>query len=288
VGKGRGSWILRLPGNESLQLRRHEWTLGYPSLPGGLEGLEVLQISDLHFAPCYDRRYFEKVVEACSSWTPDLLVITGDLVDDDDVLDWIGKVLGPLEARIGKFAILGNHDAECHMEGILAELSRAGFESLEGRWSSVLRDGARIALGGTSAPWGPRLDPRQIPTADFRLLLSHSPDQFYVASRWGIDLVLCGHNHGGQIRVPGFGPLFMPSIYSRRFDRGFFQRGSMLMYVNEGVGGMHPYRLGCPPEVSHLVLTSGPASSTVRARVGTSGGFLNRPGDEPRDESAQI
>jgi predicted MPP superfamily phosphohydrolase len=248
--------MLRVPGNESLQLRRREWTLTYPGLPPALEGLEILQISDLHFASCYDRRYFERVAESCAIWSPDILVITGDLVDEDAVLEWIGPVLGPLRARLGKYAILGNHDAECHAEGILNALAGAGYESLEGRWTSVERGGVRIALGGTSAPWGPALDPGTIPLADFRLLLSHSPDQFYRASTWGVDLLLCGHNHGGQIRVPVFGPLFMPSIYSRRFDRGFFRRRATLMYVNEGVGGEHPLRFGCPPEVSHFILTS--------------------------------
>ena len=86
-----------------------------------------------------------------------------------------------------------------------------------------------------------------MPPADFRILLSHSPDLFYRAGRWGIDLMLSGHNHGGQIRLPSFGPVFMPSIYSRRFDRGFFRRGPTLMYVSEGIAGKHPVRYGCPP-----------------------------------------
>jgi predicted MPP superfamily phosphohydrolase len=278
VGTGLGARLLRVPGNESLRLRRHEWTLRYPGLAAGLQGLEILQISDLHMAPCYDRRFFERVVDACAEWSPDIVVITGDLVDDDDVLGWIEPVLGRLKARVGKFAILGNHDAECHAEGIVRELADAGFACLEGLWTTVERAGARISLGGTSAPWGPALDPREIPEADFRILLSHSPDQFYTASRWAIDLLLCGHNHGGQIRLPGFGPLFMPSIYSRRFDRGFFERGRMLMYVNEGVGGMHPLRYGCTPEVSHFVLTGdhdatdGGAPSSGQTRRAERGG----------------
>ncbi len=93
-----------------------------------------------------------------------------------------------------------------------------------------------------------------MPPADFRILLSHSPDLFYKAQRWGIDLMLSGHNHGGQIRFPLVGPVFMPSRYSRRFDRGFFRQNGTLLYVNEGVGGKHPVRYGCPPEISRLVL----------------------------------
>ncbi len=254
IGRGKRAWQLRLPGNESLSLRRREWELHYPELPRSLDGLAIVQLSDLHFAPCYDRAFFERVIDACRDWTADLVVITGDLIDHDDVLPWIEQVLEPLEARLGKFAILGNHDAEHQPGRIVEALGGAGFETLEGRWTTLEEGGARIAVGGTSAPWGVALDPESIPPSDFRLLLSHSPDQFYRARSWDVDLMLSGHNHGGQIRLPAFGPIFMPSIYSRRFDRGFFRAGSMFMYVSEGVAGKHPYRYGCAPEVCRFIL----------------------------------
>jgi predicted MPP superfamily phosphohydrolase len=257
IGQGRGSWQLRIPGNESLLLRRREWRLAYPGLVPGLDGLAIVQLSDLHFSHCYDRRFFERVVEAALGWDADLLVITGDVIDHDEVHDWIEPVLSPLTARLGKFAILGNHDAEHEPEHTSAALAHVGFEILEGRWIAIEDRGTRIALGGTSAPWGPSPSLDAISPADFRLLLSHCPDQFPRACRWGVDLVLSGHNHGGQVRLPALGPVFMPSVYSRRFDRGFFRRGSTLMYVSEGIGAEHPIRFGCPPEIAKFVLARG-------------------------------
>ena len=256
IGKGRGAWQLRLPGNESLQLRCCEWEVELRGLPEALDGLSIVQLSDLHFAPLYHRAYFDRVVQACCEWTADVLVITGDLIDSDLVLGWIEPVLGPLEARLGKFAILGNHDVEHQPDRVLDAVAAAGFDSLEGRWSVIEDNGARLAVGGTSAPWGPALPAGSMPPADFRILLSHSPDQFYRARSWGIDLMLSGHNHGGQIRLPAIGPVFMPSVYSRRFDRGFFRSRSTLLYVSEGIGGKHPIRYGCPPEISRFVLRS--------------------------------
>ena len=182
------------------------------------------------------------------------MLITGDLVDADEVIAWIEPVLEPLEARLGKYAILGNHDVEHHPHRVLDALANAGFAWLEGRWCRLEKNGARLALGGTSAPWGPALVSASVPAADFRILLSHSPDQFYKARDWGVELMFSGHNHGGQIRLPAFGPVFMPSIYSRRFDRGFFRSGPTFLYVSEGVAGKHPYRYGCPPEVCCFVL----------------------------------
>jgi uncharacterized protein len=256
IGQGKYSCQLRLPGNESFQLRRRDWELEFAGLPDALEGLSIVQLSDLHFAPCFQRRFFERVIETCRDWQADLIVITGDLIDDDETIAWIDPVLTPLEARLGKYAILGNHDNEHQPDRILDALAGAGFESLEGRWITFAAEGATLALGGTSAPWGPAFEPGDIPQADFRVLLSHSPDLFYRACRWEIDLMLSGHNHGGQIRLPLLGPVLMPSRYSRRFDRGFFRHGLTLMYVSEGVAGKHPARYGCPPEVCRFVLRS--------------------------------
>jgi hypothetical protein len=135
-------------------------------------------------------------------------------------------------------------------------LRRAGFTALEGRWKVLDVNGSRLALGGTSYPWGRDLGRQPIPTADARILLSHAPDQVYRAAGWGVDLMLCGHNHGGQVRVPVFGPILMPSRYSRRFDRGFFRVGQTLMSVSQGVGAKDPVRVGCHPEVTRLTLRS--------------------------------
>jgi predicted MPP superfamily phosphohydrolase len=214
----------------------------------------VVHLTDIHFARCYRREFFEAVVDSCREWPADLVVVTGDVVEDEETIAWIEPVLGRLSARLGKFAILGNHDYVHQPGSVLHELNRAGFETLEGKWTTLDVDGATLAVGGTSAPWGPIFTPGDIPEADFRLLLSHTPDQFPNARKWGMDFVLSGHNHGGQIRLPLVGPVFMPSKYSRRFDRGFFRSGSALMYVSEGVGGKHPIRFGCKPEIARFVL----------------------------------
>jgi predicted MPP superfamily phosphohydrolase len=254
IGEGAGAWLLRLPGNESFRLQLRECDVAIPGLPAPLDGLRIVQLTDLHLAPCFRPAFFEHVVAACREWEADLVVVTGDIVEDDAAIAWIEPLLSPLEARLGKIAILGNHDEDHLPAAIVAELARAGFETLEGRWATIEADGATIAIGGTSAPWGPDVDPAAMPPADFRILLSHSPDRFYRAARWGVDLVLSGHNHGGQIRLPLVGAVFMPSVYSRRFDRGFFRRGRTLMYASDGLAGKHPVRYGCPPEVTRFVL----------------------------------
>jgi len=254
IGDGSHSWLLRLPRHDSFQLCLREWDVTLPNLPAALDGLQIVQLSDFHLAPCFQRRFFELVVGACLDWRADLIFVTGDLVEGHDTIPWIAELLGPLEARLGKFAVLGNHDQDHDIHAIVRELGRAGFESLEGWWTALDIDGTTLAIGGTSAPWGRAIDPSRVPAADFRILLSHTPDLLHQARGWGVDLMFSGHNHGGQIRLPLVGPVFMPSRYSRRFDRGFFRSGATLLYVSEGIAGMHPVRYGCPPEITRFSL----------------------------------
>jgi predicted MPP superfamily phosphohydrolase len=255
IGTGKHAWMLRLPGNESFRLKKVEWEIAIPNLPVEWDGLSLVHLTDLHFSPSFRRRFFEVVADEAAGWDADIVAFTGDLLDHDATHDWIEPVMSRLRGRLGTFAILGNHDLAHDPRKIRQALARAGFADLEGRWVRLEMEGGSLAVGGTSYPWGPTLDHRAMPEADFRLMLSHTPDRFAGAARAGIDLVLSGHNHAGQIRLPLIGPVFMPSLYSRRFDRGFFRSGRSLLYVSQGIAGKHPVRYGdCFPELTRIVL----------------------------------
>lgn len=254
IGAGRYAWMLRLPGNESFQLSRREWEITVPRLPTALDGLSVLHFSDLHLAPCFRRAYFDRVFDQLARLESDLALFTGDLVDSDEALEWVEPLFERVRGRLGSFAILGNHDTK-HDTGLLHELvAGAGYTPLDGRWATIQAGGATIGLAGTAHPWGTKPNLEDRPEADVQILLSHVPDLFYWAVRSDFDLMLSGHNHGGQIRLPMIGPVFMPSLYSRRFDRGFFRRGRLTLHVSQGVAGQHPIRYGCTPEIGRLIL----------------------------------
>jgi predicted MPP superfamily phosphohydrolase len=162
-------------------------------------------------------------------------------------------VLGRLRGRLGQYAILGNHDLQHQPDRVAAELEQAGFRVLDGTWDRLEVDGLSVAVGGTDQPWGPPLADGA-PEAALRIVLSHTPDRVYDLSHRGVDLVLSGHNHGGQVRLPMIGPVLMPSLYGRRFDQGFFRVGPTLLHVSRGAGAKHPLRFRCTPEISRLVL----------------------------------
>lgn len=255
IPPGRRGWLLRLPGNESLALERTEFTLPCAELPEALDGAGLLHLTDLHFSRAYDRRFFERVAGIAAEMPADLVLLTGDFLDDDACLDWIAPVLGRWRDQAGCYAVLGNHDLHHQPRRVAGALETAGFRVLNGTWDVATVRGSRIAVGGTLAPWGRPLE-GVAPEADWRLVLSHTPDRIYELSRRGVDLVLSGHNHGGQVRLPVIGPVLMPSLYGRRLDQGFFQVGRTVLHVSRGIGAKHPLRLGCPPQISRIVLRS--------------------------------
>lgn len=252
IGHGWRSWLLRLPHNESLALHVEDWDLALPHHPPALDGLKLAIVADLHFTRAYGRAAFERRIEALAVGEPDLILFLGDLADDPACLDWVGPVLGRLRGRLGQFAVLGNHDYLTDPQPVADGLAGAGYEVLGGRWTTVEHRGQTLAIGGTTAPWGPLPDPQRRPEAAATLLLSHSPDQVYLAARWGVDLMFSGHNHGGQVRLPVVGPILMPSRYSRRFEWGFYREGPTLLYVSRGLGAEIPLRYGCPPELTRI------------------------------------
>jgi predicted MPP superfamily phosphohydrolase len=126
---------------------------------------------------------------------------------------------------------------------------------LDNCWRTVGIRGETLLAIGHEGPWfRPGPDLKGSPEAAFRLLLSHTPDNINWARTQGINLMLSGHNHGGQIRLPLFGSLFVPSFYSRRYDCGLFHRSPTLLYVNRGLGGKEPLRYNCRPEISRFIL----------------------------------
>jgi hypothetical protein len=258
IGRGPGRFMVSWPYNEQFQLEVLERTYRLPRLPTACNGISVLHLSDLHFTGTVAIEYFEQVIDEARQLDCDLVAVTGDLIDRPWCYEWVPQLLSRLQGRFGSYAVLGNHDSWRDHDRIRRDLARAGFRMLSGRWEVIEVKGAPLIVAGTEVPWMGRLpDLAAAPSDAFRILLSHTPDNVHWANRVGIDLMLAGHNHGGQVRLPVIGPVFMPSRYGRRYDMGAFQVGRTLVHVSRGVSGKHPYRFGCKPELTKIVLVSG-------------------------------
>jgi predicted MPP superfamily phosphohydrolase len=258
LGDGSMRWAARLPGNEIFRLEITEQTLSLPRLPAVLHGLHLLVLSDFHFHGTPSRRWFEQVITTLRGGPcPDLVCLLGDYVDRHDHRAWIVPLLGEIPTRFGKLAILGNHDVFHDPDQIRASLRAAGCLVLRPQWQVITVRDEPLAVIAHEGPWlqGPSEEADLQPPSAFRLGLSHTPDNFYWAIRQQVDLLLCGHVHGGQIRLPWIGPIFVPSIYGRRFDTGVFQVDRTVMAVCRGLSGKEPLRFRCKPQILRITLT---------------------------------
>lgn len=249
--------------NEILRLSVHEREFEIARLPAQLDGLSIAHLSDLHYTGRIGIEYFQEVARITNAFEPDLVAVTGDLVDEPEYIDWLPETLGRLRARHGLFFILGNHDLRSRdLPRLRKAMTDLGFVDVGGRWQRIDINGAPVVIAGNELPWiAPAADMQHCPTSvegvcPLRILLAHSPDQLPWARRWNFDLMLAGHLHGGQICLPVIGPVLSPSWHGVKYAAGTFQEGDTLMHVSRGTSGEAPVRWNCPPELSRIVLRS--------------------------------
>ncbi|MEA2062343.1 MAG: metallophosphoesterase [Gemmatimonadota bacterium] len=255
---------------------------------GDSDRLSILHISDIHATARTGRRL--AALEALSHKQWDLVFITGDLIENDSGIEPLATVLGRLRARYGKYAVLGNHDyLYCKPKNIV-QYFQVLFGSTHNRYSNsccVENDiprlvrtfeghgvrvlGNELAEGVTSQgrPFqifgiDDFLTGRDDPAALYsrkkdealRLVLMHSPCRLEDIRPLDPALVLCGHTHGGQVRVPFFGALSTGSDASRRAASGMVELGGCRLHISSGVGAgaVFPWRIYAPPEITEIII----------------------------------
>lgn len=259
------------PFNEILRLQITERAIEFSRLPAALDGLTIVQLSDLHFTGYIGKTYFRELVRVANELEPDLICLTGDLFDSTKHFAWIDDTLAKLRARYGVYFILGNHDLRVDSQRLREILTDRGLIDLGGHWRTLDIAGETIVLCGNERPWfkhpgdwqhGPagidsgEKQKENAPAAEhgFRIALAHSPDQLGWARSRGIDLMLSGHTHGGQICIPPFGALFSPSARGVRYLAGVHDVPPTVLHISRGISSDIPIRWRCPPELIRLEL----------------------------------
>jgi hypothetical protein len=233
-----------------------------------LDGFRIVQISDLHAGPTMRRAYVQRVVDMTKALTPDLIALTGDMVDGS--VPRLAPRVAPLAALASgerAFFVLGNHDYYSGAAPWTAHFEGMGFRVLRNAHVTIARGAARLLVGGVVDFAARRYDPDARPRPDlaidrdaraaFRLLLAHNPKIAPLAERAGFDLQLSGHTHAGQF----FPWTFVIHAVHGPHAAGLSRRGRLWVYVSAGTGTWGPpVRLGTRPELTlvRLVAASGP------------------------------
>lgn len=257
VAHGPFEWMARLPLNEQSTVDLNWKSFVHPGLPPEFAGLRILHLSDWHFEGTITREYFEQVSEIAAREVVDLVVFTGDLLDNPACLEWLPTTLGRFSAPLGCWFILGNHDWYLDAAEVRRQLEMLGWKDATTGIHTVSFRGGTLQIAGDETPWmgqAPTFPRRPEQTPDtapeFRILLSHTPDNIERARRQHVDVMLSGHNHGGQVVLPLIGPVYSPSRFGCRYAGGAFWQSPTLLHVSRGLSGRHPLRWRCRPEVT--------------------------------------
>lgn len=244
-----------------IEVTRHE--VWFKNLPEEFDGLVVAHLSDLHMREygARERRVLEKLAEA----KPDVIAVTGDFTLEGSDPSAIRRFLEDLRKQkpaFGIWAVLGNHDhwsPPAANDGAVRKFfSDTGVALLVNEWGRIGKNLDTLTMVGVDDPFtgydnlGDAL--RGTQRTPFAILLTHSPQMFMKADLTKFDLVLAGHTHGGQVRLPGLGPLWLPAG-SEGYDSGWFYGVNTQMYVTRGVGtSILPIRFLCRPEIALITL----------------------------------
>jgi len=254
---GNFSQVARNALAEANTLTIEEISIRLKRLPKKLEGFRIIHLSDIHHSPFTDIEHISRAVEIANELKPDMFVLTGDFVSHEtEYIAPMAKVLGELKSEFGTFACLGNHDHWTDGELVT--------ESLRGENITVfINEGFRFMARGASF-WLAGVDDYMLGLTDLRsalrgsfpdemkILLAHNPKILYRAARAGVDLMLSGHTHGGQIKLRDDEKRIMPR---RRLKNGLYRRKETQVYITRGIGTVVlPMRYGCPPEISLIEL----------------------------------
>ena len=269
---GSGALVAGL-GLYSSLIARHEISIPaqrifIDDLPTAFVGYRIVQLSDFHLEEFTEPFFLERVIQHVNRLEADLVLLTGDFITrgslnflfEHHAATRCAEILATIRCP-QKFAVLGNHDVAVSASMVTAALQAEGLPVLHNRYDTLTVRGDTLHIAGTADPGTDRPDLNTAIPATPKgpvLLMSHAPDyaDFVTSHPRGrsVSLMLSGHSHGGQVRLPVLGPLVLPPL-GRKYVEGLFRFNRMQLYVNRGLGTVGiPIRLNCPPEITLMTL----------------------------------
>jgi uncharacterized protein len=239
--------------------------------PEAMDGFSIALLSDFHYDDHFSSHPLKAAIGMVNDLHPDLIVLAGDFVSlpllgggDDRAAAQAAvpcaALLRQMRAPHGLWAVIGNHDFFTDPEVVTGALREQGITVLGNRSTAIETKAGRFWLGGVNDVFSGTADVKaafqQRAEGEPAVLLAHEPDFADYVVRHDVDLQLSGHSHGGQVRLPFLGPLYLPAL-GRKYVSGLYRVGELAVYTNPGLGTVGlPVRWNCPPEITFLTLRS--------------------------------
>jgi predicted MPP superfamily phosphohydrolase len=245
---------------EPYYIELKEVSLASPDIPQSFDGKRIIFVSDIHNGEYFSRERVTDLVSRINGLKPDMIILGGDYASSESHNTSVCfEELKKLQAPLGKYGVLGNHDYWGGGIEALQAMNGAGITSLNNRGLWIYYNGERIRLGGVSDLWHGAPDPMpaiiEAKQSDYVILVSHNPDYAEELETSIVDIVLSGHTHGGQVTFFGLWAPYMSSDYGQKYRGGFAQTAYTNVYVTRGIGMTFlPVRFFARPEITLIGL----------------------------------
>lgn len=247
-------------------LHTNEIVINDKNIPTSYDGLKIVHFSDLHYTRVITKKSINNLIDEINLINPDIVFFTGDLVDSDKTLtdddkEFLIETLSNINSTYGKYAILGNHDIANNTDDITHIYDKSGFILLENEYDVIYsKNNDKLFIGGINSISHQLEDlPKTMSyfnnndnSNTYSILLLHEPDYAdnIVNNYDNINLILAGHSHGGQIRLPIIGPLYTPKN-GHKYVKGYYDLNGSSLYVTSGIGvSRYNFRLFNKPEIN--------------------------------------
>ena len=241
-----------------------EYTIDNQNVPTGFDGLKIVHFTDLHYNRAITLDKVKSIVKEINLINPDIVVFTGDLIDHDVILtneDYqdLTNVLSEINAKYGKYAVLGNHDYESDKDKIIELYNHSSFKYLENDYDIIYDNNNESIFIGGIGNVSYNLDDldktmsyvKDKEDINYKIIIVHEPDiADKIINNYHVTLILAGHSHNGQIRLPFIGALYTPPLAKKYYDN-YYQLGDTKLYISSGIGvSTINYRLFNPPSIN--------------------------------------
>ena len=242
----------------------NEIVINDKDIPNNFDGLKIVHFSDIHYNRAININKVKDIVDEINMINPDIVVFTGDLIDQDVDLtekdyDTLTNVLKKISAKYGKYAVMGNHDYFKNKERIINLYERANFKYLDNSYDIIYnKSNEAIFIGGLNTVTYGEADIDKTfayfdthNDIDYKIILVHEPDiADEIVENYSVNLILAGHSHGGGIRLPLVGPIYTPP-YSKKYYDSYYNLSGTKLYISNGIGvSIINYRLWNRPSIN--------------------------------------
>ncbi len=242
----------------------NRYRITVPRLPAAFEGFTIVHLTDIHFGFLMPLFIIEDVVRRTNSLRKDMVLCTGDFIHERNSrkqIDTVWPSLLKLKAPDGVYSVLGNHDHWADTDRSLCWMERSGH-GIRHRARQITRNGKSLWVAGAGDLWEDHLALdtliSSVPEDDCTIIAAHNPDSADADHTKQVDLFVCGHTHGGQVRVPRYGPPVLP-VRNKEYTSGLrHSQSGTPVFISRGIGWtIYPVRFNCTPEIAVLELTRG-------------------------------